>query len=338
MIKVSKIYGVALIGCGHMGAVHLENIYYKDNAHITYVCDSVLEKAELFKKKYGAEVATDNADECIKSENVDIVIISTYPKSHIELLEKCLKNKKHVIMEKPIGTSLEEGDRFLELLKEYPESRVLVGHILRHNHTYNTVAKMIKDGAIGKPILMRMVQNHHTMNWERYLELMRETSPIIDCGVHYLDVMQWFTDAKITGMSGIGMRTEEQVPEDTYNYGMITVTLSDGSVAYYEAGWANTISSDNLKEFVGPKGSIKIIYQKDRQSHQEEGDLIEYYKYPEKKYEMINVEGKRKPTDEQFDYLIKMIEEGAHANPSNSEVYECFKRALESDAYIRNNK
>ena len=52
---------------------------------------------------------------------------------------------------------------------------------------------MIKDGAIGSPIVMRMVQNHHTMNWAWYLELIKQTSPIIDCGVHYIDVIKWFT-------------------------------------------------------------------------------------------------------------------------------------------------
>ena len=49
---MSKVYNVALIGCGHMGAAHLENIYYKENAHIAYVCDIVSEKAEEFKRKY----------------------------------------------------------------------------------------------------------------------------------------------------------------------------------------------------------------------------------------------------------------------------------------------
>ncbi len=337
MINLSKIYNVALIGCGQMGKTHIENIYFKDNVHVSYVCDALPEKAEKFKKKYAADKASQNAEECISDNLVDIVIIATYPESHIKLLKMCLENGKHVIIEKPIGTSLEEGEEFIRLLKEYPKSRVLVGHILRHNHTYQKVAEMIRGGAIGSPIIMRMVQNHHTMNWDRYLELIKETSPIIDCGVHYLDVMQWFTGEKIEDISGIGMRTEESVPEDKYNYGMITVKLSGGSVAYYEAGWSNTISSDNLKEFVGPKGSIKIIYQKDRQSHQEEGDLIEYYKYPEKSYEMINIAGKRKPTDEQFDYLVKMIEEGITANPSNGEAFECFKRALEADEHIRNN-
>lgn len=335
---MSKIYKVALIGCGQMGAVHLDNIYYKENVEIAYVCDVFQEKAEIFKKKYNAEKAVTDIKECIEDKDVDIVIIATYPLTHIPLLKECLKNKKHVLLEKPIGTSIEDGEEFLRLIKENPDCKVLVGHILRHNHTYNTVANMIKEGAIGKPIVMRMVQNHHTMNWARYLELIKETSPIIDCGVHYLDVMQWFTDAKITSVSGIGMRTDEDVPEDKYNYGMITVTLSDGSVAYYEAGWANTISSDNLKEFIGPKGSIKIIYQKDRQTHQEEGDLIEYYKYPEKKYEIINIEGKRKPTDEQFDHLIKMIEDNAEAFPTNNDVFDCFKKALEADEFIRKNK
>lgn len=84
--------------------------------------------------------------------------------------------------------------------------------------------------------------------------------------------MRWFTGAEIESVSGIGLRTDDEVPEDKYNYGMMTVKLSDGSVGYYEAGWANTMSSDNLKEFVGPKGRIKLVYRKDRQTHQEEGD------------------------------------------------------------------
>ena len=310
---MDKVYGVALIGCGQMGAVHLENIYYKENVRVRCVCDINEEKARVFMKKYNAERVETDIDRCLSDDGVDIVICATYPSTHLEIVRKCLEQKKHVICEKPITTNLADGEEFVRLVKSHPESKVLIGHILRHNHTYQTVAKMIRDGAIGHPVVMRMAQNHHTMNWQRYLELIRETSPIIDCGVHYIDVMQWFTGEKITRVNGIGQRTEPDVPKDKYNYGLITVRLSGGSVGYYEAGWSNTMSSDNLKEFVGPRGSIKIIYRKDRQTHQEEGDLIEYYKYPEKTYEMINIEGKRKPTDSQFDYLVRMIEEGIEA-------------------------
>lgn len=332
---MSKQYGVALIGCGQMGAVHLENIYYKDNVNVRCVCDKNEESAKNFMKRYNADYITTDIDRCLEDEKVDIVICATYPSTHLEIVQKCLEHGKHVLCEKPIGTSLEEGEKFASLVKAHPECKVLIGHILRHNHTYQTVAKMIQDGAIGFPVVIRMAQNHHTMNWPRYLKLIQETSPIIDCGVHYIDIMQWFTGEKITHVSGIGQRTEPDVPEDKYNYGLITVRLSGGSVGYYEAGWSNTMSSDNLKEFVGPLGSIRITYRKDRQSHQEEGDLIEYYRYPAKTYEMINVEGKRKPTDAQFDYLIQMIEENVEATPTIDEIFECFKLALHADEIIR---
>ncbi len=330
-----KIYNVALIGCGQMGEVHLEHIYYKENVCIKYVCDTNIERAEEFKRKFGAENVETDVKKCIASPDVDIVIIATYPSTHLEYLKLCLKYNKHTICEKPIANNLKDGEEFVRSVKENPQTKVLIGHILRHNRTYNMVAKMIQEGAIGKPVVMRMAQNHHTMNWDRYLILLKEAPPIIDCGVHYMDVMQWFTGEKIVDVSGIGARTEMDVPQGMYNYGLVTVRLSGGSVGYYEAGWSNTMSSDNLKEFVGPKGSIRIVYQKDRQTHQEEGDLIEYYKYPEKTYEMINVESERKPTDVQFDSLIDMIENNTEAVPSIDEVFESFKITLKADEFIK---
>ena len=330
-----KKYGVALIGCGQMGEVHLSRIYCKENVCIKFLCDKNLSKAEDLKRKYFGENISDNVEECILSKDVDIVIIATYPSTHLELLKLCLENGKHVICEKPITNNLEDGRDFVNLVKQHPECKVLIGHILRHNITYKTVAKMIQNGDIGFPIIMRMVQNHHTMNWERYLNLIKETSPIIDCGVHYMDVMRWFTGEEITEVSAIGSRTEKDVPEDKYNYGFVTVKLSNGSIGFYEAGWGNTISADNLKEFIGPKGRIKITYQKDRLCHQEEGDLIEYYTYPEKEYKMINIQADRKPTDAQFDYLINMIENGVEAEPTIENVFNSFCVVWEADKKIK---
>ncbi len=330
-----KIYNVALIGCGMMGAAHLDEIYYKENVKITYVCDTDKEKAELFQRKYGAENVISDYKACIGKKDVDIVICATYPSSHLDVLKECIKNGKHLICEKPIAKSLSEGEEFVSLVKQNPQIKVLVGHILRHNETYKKVAEMIRGGLVGSPLVMRMVQNHHIMNRDKYFNLLKDNSPIVDCGVHYIDVMRWFTGAEITKVSGIGIRTDEDVPENSYNYGLMTAKLSDGSVGYYEAGWSNTMAADNLKEFVGPRGRIKITYQKDRISHQEEGDLIEFYKYPEKTYEMINVLCSRKPTGKQFDCLIGMLEENLPAEPAIDDVFESFRVALMADEKIR---
>lgn len=329
-----KIYNVVLIGCGHMGEVHMEHIYYKDDICVSCVCDKDEARAKEFQRRFNAKSISVNAEECISRKETDIVIIATYPSTHLELLRICLKYKKHVICEKPFATTLEDGKEFVRLVKANPDVKVLVGHILRHNATYRKVAKMIEEGAIGHPIIMRMSQNHHTMNWDRYRRLIEETSPIVDCGVHYLDVMQWFTNASITDISGIGMRTEEDLPPNKFNYEMVTVKLSDGSIGFYEAGWTKTIASNNMKEFVGPKGSIRLIFAKDRMNHQEEGDLIEYYSLEDKTYHTINVNSERKPTDVQMRCLIRMIEEELPDRPTIDEVYASFEAAMKAEESI----
>jgi predicted dehydrogenase len=334
-MNMEKIYGLALIGCGQMGESHIKRIYYKPNVKLQYVCDLNLEKAEELKRKYNAEFSENNVEKCIADSKVDIVICATYPSTHLEILKLCIKYGKHLICEKPITTNLEDGKEFVKLVKEHPECKVLIGHILRHNETYKKVAEVIQNDMIGHPIVMRMSQNHHTMNWPRYLNLINETSPIVDCGVHYLDVMQWVTGEKIVEISGIGSRTEPDVPVDKYNYGLVTTHLSGGSIAYYEAGWTNTIAAENTKEFIGPKGRIRIILKKDRHTHQEEGDLIEYYQYPEKIYHMINIRCDRKPCGKQFDYLIRMIEDNIEATPTIDEVFNCFELVLLADEKIK---
>ena len=331
----NTIYNVALIGCGSMGAAHLDDIRFMENVCIKCVCDLNIETAERFKKIYHADYADTDFRVSVSRKDIDIVIICTYPSTHLEILRECINNGKHVVCEKPIADNLENGKEAVKLIRENPQCKVLIGYILRHNDTYNKVAEMIQNDAIGKPVVMRMTQNHHTMNWYKYLHLIKDTSPILDCGVHYIDVMRWFTGEDIVEVSGIGARTEADVPESTYNYGLITAKLSGGSIAYYEAGWSNTISAENVKEFVGPKGRIRIVLQMNRNENSEEGDLIEYYTYPERNYETINVNCKRKPTGAQLQTLINMLEGKAKANLSLEDMWESFFWACEADRVIK---
>ncbi|MBR6729221.1 MAG: Gfo/Idh/MocA family oxidoreductase, partial [Clostridia bacterium] len=321
--------------CGSMGAAHLDAICRMPQVHLACVCDINIERAQNFAVKYHADSFETNWKNVAENPAIDIVIVCTYPSTHFEMAEACIKHGKHVLCEKPIAQNYEEGKKFVELVKGNPQTKVLVGYILRHNKTYQKIAEMIRSGAIGFPIVMRMSQNHHTMDWQKYLSLICETSPIIDCGVHYLDVMHWVTGAKVKEVSGIGLKTEADVPDGKYNYGLMTVRMSDGSIAYYEAGWGNTMAADNLKEFVGPKGRIRLTLQMARPCHQEEGDLIEYYTYPDGKYEIINSLCERKPTDDQLQELIDMIEQNKIGSPTIDEVWESFEWAVKADEIIK---
>ena len=327
------MYNIVLIGCGHMGGVHLDDIYMMDNVNIYGVVDIQEERAKMFAKKYGADSYDTDYMRYITDEKCDIIICATYPSSHLEILRQCIKYKKHLICEKPITDDIESAKEFVSLVKE-ADIKVLIGYILRHNETYQKVVKMIKDGLLGSPLVIKMTQNHHIINWDKYRALLESASPIVDCGVHYIDFSRQITGAEVLNVGGICSRVDDECPKEQFNYGMMTMQFSDGSVGYYEAGWGGAISADNTKEFVGPKGRIRIVERMDRRFH-EEGDLIEHYDKKTGEYNIINVDCKRRPTGAQLAHLIKMIEENVPANPSIDDVFESFQVAVRADKILR---
>lgn len=328
------MYNIVLIGCGHMGMVHLDDIYTNANINVYGVVDLDPQRAHFFARKYGADSFDTDYMRYMQDEKTDIIICATYPKTHLEILRQCIKYKKHLLCEKPITPTLKEAEEFVRLVKN-ADIKVQIGYILRFNETYRHVAELLHDGAVGKPMVIRMVQNHHVMDWKKYRALLENASPIVDCGVHYVDVCRWFTGEEVSDVSGICATLDAEVPSDTFNYGLITMHMTDGSVAYYEAGWGNSIAADNMKEFIGPKGRIRIVEKEHRQTCQEEGDLVEYYDCINHEYRTINIPCKRRPTGAQLNHLIEMIEQDVEAVPTIDEVLVSFRVVEEADRKVR---
>ncbi len=330
---MDKCYGVVLIGCGHIGEQHIEDIYYRDNVDIVGVVDVNEELARTFARKYNAKAYGTDYLPFLRMKETDIVIIATYADSHLGILQDCLRYKKHVLCEKPIASSLAAGKRFYSLVKG-TQQKVLVAHILRHNKSYQKVAELIQSGAIGRLRLIRMVQNHHAINWQRYKRLMADCPPIVDCGVHYIDVMQWFSGSRVVEVSGISCRLDSDVDVD--NYGVINVRFANGCIGYYEAGWSRNLGSCNVKEFIGDRGRISLTLRENRPANREEGDLITLYSSDTGEYKTINIQSKYNDMYAQLSALIDMIESNAPANPDIDDVYSAFYTAMVAKEAIEN--
>ena len=324
-------YGVMLIGCGHIGAEHLDDIYHRPEFSVEAVVDRDPQRAQLFAQRYGARSWGEDYMPFLFDKAIQIVIIATYADTHLSILEDCLAAGKHVLCEKPVAYSLEDGRRFCELVKS-ARTKVLVAHILRHNASYRQIAALIHSGAIGQLRLLRMVQNHHAMNWPRYQKLLENCPPYVDCGVHYLDVMQWFSGSRITQVSGFSTKLDPDSPRD--NYGMIHAIMENGCIGYYESGWGKNIAAQNVKEFVGTEGRITLTLQYNRGSDQEEGDLITLYRNDTKEYRTINQLCKYKDMYAQMMTLVDMIENDAPADPSMEDVFSAFVAAKTAEQAI----
>lgn len=328
-------YGALLIGCGHIGKAHISDIYYRDNIEIIGVVDHNIDNAALFARKYGAKSFGTDYKKYLSDSSVDIVIIATYTNSHLPILKDCVAAGKHVLCEKPIAPTLEKSLEFVKIAKE-AKTRVLVGHVLRHNKTYQKIAELIRSGAIGKPKLFRMVQNHQALNWDRYKELMKDTSPLVDCGVHYVDIVQWILQEKVVEVSGVSQRLDNDIAPNQYNFAMLNATLEGGAVLNYEVGWSKHLRASNIKDFIGDGGYIRLLMSANRGEANYKGDLLQWYEAATDKMNSINVPSIYKDMYGQIGALIRMIEDDNYvAQPTLDDVESTMKVIYAADQAVR---
>ncbi len=327
-----KKYGVVLVGCGHIGLEHLADIHYRDNISMVAVVDSNIDAAKKAASIYHVSEFSDNYECYLDDERVDIAIVATYTASHLKITEDFISHGKHVVCEKPVATNLDEGERFFDLV-ENSSSKVLIAHILRHNKSYCKIAELIHSGVIGELKLIRMVQNHHTVDWERYKRLLSDCTPALDCGVHYFDVVRWFARSDFDEMSGFGTKLDEDSPQ--MNYTCVNFKLKNGCVGYYEAGWGRNTASMNLKEFIGTKGRIELTMERTRALNTEEGDLITVFHGDSGEYESINVRCSYKDMYAQLETLIDMIEGRSEGFPSLYDARRAFEAAIMAEQAVK---
>jgi predicted dehydrogenase len=115
---------------------------------------------------------------------------------------------------------------------------------------------------------MNLNQQSHGNEWASHKRLMQTTSPIVDCGVHYVDVMCQICDAKPVQVRGMGLRLSDEIKPDMYNYGHLQVQFADGSVGWYEAAWGPMISETAffVKDIMTPKGCVSIVMKEGAKS------------------------------------------------------------------------
>jgi len=190
----------------------------------------------------------------------DAVSISTYPDTHENFAIKSLENGCHVFIEKPLADTIEGALRVAETAIKTGK-KLVIGYILRHHPSWQRFIQLAQQ--LGKPLVMRMNLNQqsHGYMWSVHRNLMKSLSPIVDCGVHYIDVMCQMVCSKPVQVSAIGVRLTEEIPANNYNYGQLQIRFADGSVGWYEAGWGPMMSETAffVKDVIGPKGSVSIV-------------------------------------------------------------------------------
>jgi predicted dehydrogenase len=190
----------------------------------------------------------------------DVVSINTYTDTHADLAIRAMEAGAHVFVEKPLALTAESARAVVEMART-TSRKLVIGYILRHHPSWIELIRAARK--LGPPYVMRMSLNQPSSGnaWEIHKQLMRTTPPIVDCGVHYVDVMCQITDARPIQVRGMGVRLTEDIADDQVNYGHLQVLFNDGSVGWYEAGWGPMMSRTACitKDVIGTRGAASLI-------------------------------------------------------------------------------
>ncbi len=327
---------VLIAGIGHMGLSHAL-------AHHALGSD-IVGLVNRSKKDLPQELRNypmfHSFDEAMKTKP-ELVVIATYSDSHADYACQAMEAGAHVFIEKPLATNVADARRVVEKAQA-TNKKLVVGYILRHHPSW--IRFIDEARKLGGPYVFRLNLNQQSSGetWETHKALMQTTSPIVDCGVHYVDVMCQVTDATPVRVNGMGLRLSDEIAEDMYNYGHFQVYFDDGSVGWYEAGWGPMISETAffVKDIVSPNGSVSITDGNKNESddvdgHTKVGELLVHTSDKDTRIPLPDELGHQALCEAEQVYILKAISEDIDLNRHMNDAVQSLAICLAADESIR---
>jgi len=251
---------VLVVGMGTMGTSHARAYKAIEGFDLVGLCTRDAAARSDLDGEFADTPRFEDFSDALDALEPDAVAIAAYTEFHAPMALQALEAGAHVFCEKPLADTLEAAERIVAAAREV-ERALLVGYILRVHPAWTRFIEIGR--TLGKPLVMRMNLNQQSSGsfWAVHKNLMRSTSPIVDCGVHYVDVMCQATRSRPVAVHAIGARLTDEIAPSMYNYGHLHIVFADGSVGWYEAGWGPMMSETAffVKDMIGPKGCVSIV-------------------------------------------------------------------------------
>ncbi|KIL49852.1 Gfo/Idh/MocA family protein [Jeotgalibacillus soli] len=274
----NKQITVGIIGAGAVAEqAHLPAFSAISGVEVTAAADLSEERIRHVKTAWGVKNVYSDPIKLLDEANVDAVAICTPNVSHIPLAKAAAERGIHMLIEKPIGTVVE--NELLALIKQ-KNVTAMVGMTHRFRNESVILKEWMKDGVIGSPYFARVRvrrQRGTPVGWFTNSRL-SGGGAMMDIGVHALDLI-WFLLScpalkSVSGhvIQGIGpLHTRFQSnwtslssplinPFDTEDFAAATIRFSEKLIVQLEIAWsANAEQDDSIQlEILGDKGGIRL--------------------------------------------------------------------------------
>ena len=237
---------VAVIGVGSMGFNHLRVYSELDGVQLVGISDVSAERLETLKSRFQVPAYTDYC-KLIENEKPDAVSITVPTSEHEQVATFALRAGVNVLVEKPIASTVEEGQRLIDLAQEV-DRKLMVGHIIRFNPAMQALKARLDAGELGKifQIFCRRAGP--------FPARIRDVGVVVDLAPHDVDIMRF-----LTGMDPLRVfaETEQRIHTDHEDMLFGLLRFPHGITAALEINW---LTPTKIREtlVLGEKGMFRV--------------------------------------------------------------------------------
>ncbi|MFC4620304.1 Gfo/Idh/MocA family protein [Camelliibacillus cellulosilyticus] len=243
---------VGVIGMGQMGTYHAQVYQKLPLVELVAICEYNDNRREKVKEQFGCKAYKDYR-ELLADPEIDAVSIVLPDNIHRECVEAAVANKKHILLEKPLAKTLEDGKALYDITKDY-DKVFTVGFLLRFDPRFNMVKQALDQGELGEIIHLYCRRNSPIIGPKRYIGASDLSMHVM---IHDIDYINWYMGCEPVKVfaKGRSVLLEEHGMKDVI---YAIVTYENGAIACLEACWVLPENSptiiDDKVELVGTKG------------------------------------------------------------------------------------
>jgi predicted dehydrogenase len=271
---------IGIIGLGTMGEQYAKIYAAHPLAEVVAVSSRRAQRMDEIRSRYGIQNGYTDYARMLERPDLDAVVVATPDRHHFVPARDVLQSGKHVLVEKPLTTSVTEADELIRICRQTGKKmQVAFNH--RWFAPYYQTKVAIANGQIGAPLAGYARKNDTIWVSTEHLSWAQETTPAWFLSSHDIDLMRWFLGAEPVEARAWGRKEVLQSRGiATYDIIQAQVRFSSGAFVTFESAWVypNTFPSvvDSFMEVIGSAGHVHL----DRKCESIELSTKDKFSYP----------------------------------------------------------
>jgi UDP-N-acetylglucosamine 3-dehydrogenase len=248
MRKEKSIMRAVVIGVGSMGRNHARVYAELEEVQLVAVSDLDQSQAEKVASQFGVR-AYANYVAMLESERPDLASVVVPTREHLNVARAAIERGIHVLVEKPIASTLAEGQEMIRLAEQYGV-KLSVGHIERFNPAIIELKQRLECGELGR------VFEIHARRLGPFPPRIRDVGVVVDLATHDLDIMRWLVGSPV---QRIYAEMERRIHTEHEDLLLGLLKFADGTLGILDINW---LTPTKIRELVvtGERGMFVANY------------------------------------------------------------------------------